>query len=351
MVKKYSKYWGKVNEFNNYMYFAIILDLTMKQHLVSHGFKKMLEYNMSSESPLPDNALNGMVREMFKEVVKRMKFCFKHTKQEDSGSIEIDTKLTRVRVQVKTLKIQAGVQVSRPEDTYDIFSIGSALKDIYFIVFVLGRNIDGLFGIMRMEHRDDTSVVVFTSRAWGRLFDTRGTLVREPILEFLSTLRFEEVLLDLDAPGLYTMEELESSGFARDPVLKLCHRIMAHSIAGRSQAPEKSGAYISGGQFVARLAEHFGLLTAEILKRLTVIAPELSIIDMGELVRFHICEQLDDTWAWVAPEPWRQQVVAVGALEATKDAPVVDEGSQTNLAPVQAPQHPPPPPSAARTMP
>ncbi|GKE02514.1 hypothetical protein Tco_1390497, partial [Tanacetum coccineum] len=45
----------------------------------------------------------------------------------------------------------------------------------------------------------------------------------------------------------------------------------------------KSGAHISGGQFVAQLAEHFGLLTTEILGGLTVIAPELSIIDMAEL--------------------------------------------------------------------
>nr|GEY18589.1 hypothetical protein [Tanacetum cinerariifolium] len=60
---------------------------------------------------------------------------------------------------------------------------------------------DGLFGRIRMRHRDDFEVVVFTSRAWGRLFDTRGPSVRELILEFLSTLRFGEVLLDLDAPG------------------------------------------------------------------------------------------------------------------------------------------------------
>ncbi|GKF59951.1 hypothetical protein Tco_0176737, partial [Tanacetum coccineum] len=56
----------------------------------------------------------------------------------------------------------------------------------------------------------------------------------------------------------------------RDPVLRICHQMMAHSIAGRSQ-------------FVARLAEIFGLLTAEILRGLTVIALELLIIDMGEL--------------------------------------------------------------------
>ncbi|GKA38309.1 hypothetical protein Tco_0730860 [Tanacetum coccineum] len=68
----------------------------------------------------------------------------------------------------------------------------------------------------------------------------------------------------------------------------------------------KSDAHISGGQFVARLAEHFGLMTAEILQGLTVIAPTLSVIDMAELVRLQICEQLDDTWAWVAMGPERQ---------------------------------------------
>ncbi|GJR15012.1 hypothetical protein Tco_0797664 [Tanacetum coccineum] len=105
----------------------------------------------------------------------------------------------------------------------------------------------------------------------------------------------------------------------RDPILRLCHRLIACSIVGRSQAPKKvtvadlfylrgmdigsvnfpyllarylrlfaagrkSGAHISRGQFVARLAEHFGLLTAKILVGLTVITPELPIIDMGELV-------------------------------------------------------------------
>ncbi|GKB01689.1 hypothetical protein Tco_0829733, partial [Tanacetum coccineum] len=60
---------------------------------------------------------------------------------------------------------------------------------------------DGLFARMVMEHRDDADIVLFNSQAWGRLFDTRGPLVRDLIIEFLSTLRFGEVLLDLDAPG------------------------------------------------------------------------------------------------------------------------------------------------------
>ncbi|GJS35437.1 hypothetical protein Tco_0533819 [Tanacetum coccineum] len=81
-------------------------------------------------------------------------------------------------------------------------------------------------------------------------------------------------------------------------MLRLCHRLLACSIARRSQAPEnvivtdlfylsgmdvgsvnipyilarylrmfaswrKHGAMIYGGQFVARLAEHFGLLIEE----------------------------------------------------------------------------------------
>ncbi|GJX29638.1 hypothetical protein Tco_0237717 [Tanacetum coccineum] len=236
---------------------------------------------------------------------------------------------------------------------------------------------DGLFTRMGMEHRDDAGVVVFTSRAWGRLFNTRGPLVRELILEFLNTLRFGEELLDFDAPstiqfqlggarrrlswrqfilalGLHTEEEMKSPSFARywsesegmipgkgdlhdfwrdistdgdflgpppsytlirDLVLRLCHRMMAHSTTGR-----KSEAYIFGGQFVARLAEYFGLLTAKILGGLTVIAPELPIIDMAELVR----------------------------LQITEDAPIVDEGGQADPTPIHAP---PPPPALARIIP
>nr|GEX51585.1 hypothetical protein [Tanacetum cinerariifolium] len=245
---------------------------------------------------------------------------------------------------------------------------------------------------MRMKHRDDADVVEFTSQSWGRLFDTRGPLVRELILEFLITLRFGEVLLDLDAPGtiqfqlgearrrlswrqfilalgLHTGEEMGSFGFARDPVLRLCHRMTAHNIAERSQAPEKvtvtdlfylrgldvgsvnipyllarymrrfaagrkSGAHIFGGQF-ARFAEHFRLLTVKILGGLIVIAPELSIIDMAELVRLQICEQLDDTWARVAMGPERQPDATAGSQEAVEDVAAVDEGGQADPTPVQ----------------
>ncbi|GKE87350.1 hypothetical protein Tco_1564825 [Tanacetum coccineum] len=193
---------------------------------------------------------------------------------------------------------------------------------------------DGLFARMVMEHRDDVRVVVFTSRAWGRLFDTRGPLLGGA----RRRLSWRQFILAL---GLHTWEEIESLGFSRywseseriiprkgdlndywrdistdgdffgpppsytligDPVLRLCHRMMAHSITGRSQAPEK------------------------------------------------ICMEIDDTWAWVALGLERQPDAAAGAPDATEDAPVDDEGGQAVSAPVQAPQ-PPPPPVDARTMP
>ncbi|GJY12546.1 hypothetical protein Tco_0381855 [Tanacetum coccineum] len=159
-------------------------------------------------------------------------------------------------------------------------------------------------------------------------------------------------------------------------MLRLCHMLITCSIARRSQTLEnvtvidlfylrgmdvgsvnisyllarylrlfasrrKQGAMIFGGQFVARLAEHFGLLTEERLQGLTVIVRDLPVIDMAELVRLQICEELDDTWAWVAPGPERQQVAAAGVPEAAEDASVVDEGALAIPVPVQAPQAPP----------
>ncbi|GJS88504.1 hypothetical protein Tco_0771140 [Tanacetum coccineum] len=127
----------------------------------------------------------------------------------------------------------------------------------------------------------------------------------------------------------------------KDPMLRLYHRLIVCSIAGRSQAPKKvvvtdlfylrgmdvgsvnvpyllarylrlftsgrnQGAMISDGQFVARLAEHFGTI-----------------------------EAADD---------------AAGAPKAAEDAPVANEGAPAIPAPVQAPQQPPLAARPARTM-
>ncbi|GJR77463.1 hypothetical protein Tco_0089828 [Tanacetum coccineum] len=54
---------------------------------------------------------------------------------------------------------------------------------------------------MMMEHKDAQGQSVFTSRVWRRLFEIRGPLVHELILEFFRTFRFGEAMLDLDTPG------------------------------------------------------------------------------------------------------------------------------------------------------
>nr|GEU56999.1 hypothetical protein [Tanacetum cinerariifolium] len=159
----------------------------------------------------------------------------------------------------------------------------------------------GLSSRMLIEHRDAQGQSLFTSQAWRRPFDIRGMLVHELILEFFSTFRFGEVVIDLDIAGalqfqlggarhhiswrqfilalrVHTAEEMETVGFNaywaksarqipdkddlrdywigisstgdflgtaqsytsfRDLILRLCHR---RFVTGR-----KSEALISGG--------------------------------------------------------------------------------------------------------
>ncbi|GJW23551.1 hypothetical protein Tco_0034173 [Tanacetum coccineum] len=221
---------------------------------------------------------------------------------------------------------------------------------------------DGLFAKMVMKHRDDAGVVVLLD------LDAPDT-IQFQLGGARRRLSWRQFILAL---GLHTGEEMESLGFARywsksermipgkgdlhdywrgistngdflgpppsytlirGLMLRLSQRMMAHSIAGRSQAPEKvtvselfylkgvdvgsvnilyllarylrrfgrkSGVHIFGGQFMGRLAQHFGLLTMDILRGLTVIALDLPIIDMADL-----------------------------------DTPIVDEGGQVDLAHAQ----------------
>nr|GEY70565.1 hypothetical protein [Tanacetum cinerariifolium] len=105
-------------------------------------------------------------------------------------------------------------------------------------------------------------------------------------------------------------------------VRRLCHRLISYSIFRRGQAPKKvSGARLSRGHFIRRLAYYFGLVSDDGLRGLLVMARELSLIDMGDLVKLNIYIE------------------------------IVDKGAQADPAPVQALQLPPPLPTASRTMP
>nr|GEX87599.1 hypothetical protein [Tanacetum cinerariifolium] len=148
---------------------------------------------------------------------------------------------------------------------------------------------------IRMVYTGAEVQVLFTSHAWRRLFEIRGLLVREFILEFFSTC-------------LHTVEEMAEDGFE------------AYCISGRGQATEKvtaidllylrsmdqgtanvsyllaqylyrhaegrkNGAKMSRGHFIGRIVEHFGLVSDEGLMGLSVIACVLLVIDLDELVK------------------------------------------------------------------
>ncbi|GJY08737.1 hypothetical protein Tco_0375791, partial [Tanacetum coccineum] len=162
---------------------------------------------------------------------------------------------------------------------------------------------------------------VFVSHAWRRLFWIRAPLVREFILEFLSTCRMSDTEMGLDVADMLGLAS--SDVLIRDPVRRLCHMMIAYSICGRDRhlrrhaEGRKSGAKLSGGHFIGRLAMHFGLVSDKGLRGLQ---------------------------AWVAQGPERQHVAATGAHEADEARPAAEESAQEIPAPAQAPPPPPPAP-------
>nr|GEU63193.1 hypothetical protein [Tanacetum cinerariifolium] len=120
--------------------------------------------------------------------------------------------------------------------------------------------VKGLSTRILMEHRDAQGQSVFTSQARRRLFDIRGPLVHELILEFFNMFRFGEAVLDLDtdralqfllgrvrrrmswrefilALGLHSAEEMQIVGLVY--IRPIARDGWGFDIAGRSQTHEK----------------------------------------------------------------------------------------------------------------
>nr|GEY42596.1 hypothetical protein [Tanacetum cinerariifolium] len=130
----------------------------------------------------------------------------------------------------------------------------------------------------------------------------------------------------LGTPPSYTL--------IKDPMLRLCHRLIACNIAGRSQAPKKvnvtdlfylRGIDVDSINVLYLLAMYLRLFDSG-RKQGAMIYGEFPVIDMADL---------------------RKPNAAVGVLE---DAPVANEGALAILAPIQAPQPPPPAAKLAQTM-
>ncbi|GJW03919.1 hypothetical protein Tco_1562775 [Tanacetum coccineum] len=188
---------------------------------------------------------------------------------------------------------------------------------------------EGLSGRMLMEHKDAQGQGVFTSRAWRRLFEIKGLLV-ESARQISNKGDLSAYWIGISSAGDF-LGTASSYTSIRDPMLRLCHRLIACSIAGRSQAPKKvtvadlfhlRGMNVGLVNIPYLLARYLRLFTSR-RKRKAMISRDLPVIDMAELVRLQICKELDDTWVWVASGPERQPDDAAGTLEVTEGAPDV----------------------------
>nr|GEZ76219.1 hypothetical protein [Tanacetum cinerariifolium] len=78
------------------------------------------------------------------------------------------------------------------------------------------------------------------------------------------------------------------------------HGLVESSMTGQAQhlfrhvEGRKSGARFSGGHFIRSFAHHFGLVSDDRLRGLSIVTRELPLIDMGKLVKPNICIEVED---------------------------------------------------------
>nr|GEY65546.1 hypothetical protein [Tanacetum cinerariifolium] len=60
----------------------------------------------------------------------------------------------------------------------------------------------------------------------------------------------------------------------------------------------KSSARLSRGHVIGCLAHHFGLVSNDGLRGLSVVTTEILFIDIGKLVKINIYREIGDDWAW-----------------------------------------------------
>nr|GEZ46959.1 hypothetical protein [Tanacetum cinerariifolium] len=233
---------------------------------------------------------------------------------------------------------------------------------------------------------------IWASRLTRRLFEVTGPFVREFILEFFSTFRMSDTEMGLDvadilcsllsearrrmtwrqfilALGMHFKEEMAEPRFRaywfgskrlipnnkdlrdywieisfdrdflgpapsyvyiKDPVRRLCYRMIAYSFSGRVQGAKK----VIGVDLF-----YLQTMDCETANVLYLLAQYLFRHTEGRKseARLNICARFSDTWAWVAPGPEGQLDAATGAPGATEDVPTADKGAQAFPAPVQAP--------------
>ncbi|GKC89997.1 hypothetical protein Tco_1150646 [Tanacetum coccineum] len=180
----------------------------------------------------------------------------------------------------------------------------------------------------------------------GRIYDRRvhriHVLYFEELTEEIDQALRDRLRIDhtgarqfIMALALHTTEEIDTEGFIA--YWDKSSRMGEVKHLRRYADGRKQGAKMSRGYFITRLAEHFRLITIESLRGLTIVVCDLTMIDMDELVRLHICERLLGIPNWVAIGLERQQAGAV-AEAAHVEPKVAEEGIQADLTPDEAAQ-------------
>ncbi|GKB01025.1 hypothetical protein Tco_0829069 [Tanacetum coccineum] len=298
--------------------------------------------NAQAESSLAKPKINNNVKiELSKEHLKELQnYAFSRSEEED-----VVDHIAKVLEILDLIKIP-NVDTDRLRVHVFPFSLTASKYDVLHEKIAEANMRHALTDRLRMVYTRAEGHVLFTIDTWRRLFKIWGPLVCR-------------------ARRSMTWRVVPSYTSIRDPLMRLCHRLITVSISGRGQAPEKltatdlfylrsmdegtavdvpyllaqylirhdegrkRGARLSSKYFVGCLVEHFGLVTEEGLQGLIVVVGELQMVGIDELVRLRICKRFGDTLAWVASGLERQQADPV---------------------PVQAPE-PPPAAAQSRTMP
>ncbi|GKB84589.1 hypothetical protein Tco_0956861 [Tanacetum coccineum] len=154
--------------------------------------------------------------------------------------------------------------------------------------------------------------VIFTRQVWTLL-----VLSAFCLREIATKADLKDYWIEISSTGNF-LTGVPSYTAIRDSLRRLCHRLITFNIFERSHAPEKMTAtdlfylrnmdqgavnlpnllaiylfmhaegrkqrsMMSKGHFIGRLVEHFGLLTEDRLRGLTVVIPDLTRIDKDEM--------------------------------------------------------------------
>nr|GEW19160.1 hypothetical protein [Tanacetum cinerariifolium] len=173
-------------------------------------------------------------------------------------------------------------------------------------------------------------------------------LIRELILEFFSTCRLEIVcwiwmlLIPFSPTRAYWDDSLRE-------IASKAHLLIAFSIAGRGQTPEKvtttkllylrsinEGITVNVPYFLAYYLFRHALGRKQGVRMFGEVC-ESTMIDIDELVGLRICDRLRDVVTWVAMGPERQQDGAVAGA-AHVDPEGAHQGVKANPTPTKATQ-------------